>query len=685
MYNFYVSPQGNDKFKGTEKEPFATIERAKKAVRELIENGLDAPVKITLSAGNYITDGLVFDSCDSGTTDFAITYEAQGHVILNGGIKLSADDFTALDDEEKARLHGDASMKVVKTDLKKYGLSQADWGGLCSIGSHSSAGKYDGAILSPMWCELFVNNHRMEIARYPDNEFLYTLEPIKEGQSIQAVNGVTEWEKLRNPIGDIRRIDRETVARAKTWRSLEDVWVFGYPRFGWAYESNPIVSIDFDKCTMETKYVSPFGITENAPYYFFNVFEELDAPGEWFLDRNNGILYLYPPQELKDAEIYLSVSANPIISVNNAENIVFRGLSLTATRGDGIVIVGNNIAVDACDICNVGGWAVTIDGNNCRVSDSHLHHTARGGIFVTGGNRDTLTSSGNIITNNHIHHIAEIFKTYQPGVKIRGVNCVVSHNCIHDSAHQAIGFQGNEHVIEYNEIYNVCTIADDSGAIYAGKDYSTCGNVIRYNYFHDMSSDKETQDVGIFAIYCDDNLGATEIYGNIMHRCQSALLLHGGHDMVFRNNLIIDSCKKSMCSVMIHYYGYPHSLIEGSDDPGHLIALSKVDWKSKLWQDKYPHIAEYLTWDPEKEQIYPHYADISNNIIINHKRIDIDFAAFHKDYKNKICNNIELPCPDFAGINDGNTLDISNNRLSDIIPGFESIPFSEMGQTTRRT
>lgn len=686
MYNFYVSKSGFDCNEGTSDKPFATIEKAVEAVRELIAKGLDAPVKVTVRSGEYMTDGIVMDSRDSGTPDCPITYEAEGEVILNGGVMLKPEDFEPLNDDEKSRLHGDASEKVVKADLKKYGLTRADWGEISVIGSYSTAAKYDGAVLSPMWCELFVNDTRMEIARYPDKGFLLTEEPIREGNCLEPTGQIRkspeEWAAIRNPESDIRRIDRETAERTRNWKTLDNVWIFGYPRYGWADESNIVTAIDHDERTIETKYVSLFGIIEHAPYYFFNVFEELDVPGEWYLARENGILYLYPTKKLEESVINLSITSNNIIKAEGVNNITFSGFSITATRGDAIVLKGNGNTIDGCEIKNVAGWAAVVNGNNCTVKNCHIHHTGKGGITISGGDRKTLASSNNLVTNNHIHHIAEIYRTYQPGVNIGGVNCVVSHNCIHDSAHNAILFSGNDHIMEYNEIYEVCQIADDSGAIYTGRNYTNFGNVIRYNYFHDMSSEKDTQHIGIFAVYCDDNNGGTEIYGNVILRCQCALLLHGGHDMVFKNNLIIDSCKRSEYCMRYHGYGYWETLVKGglhNITDQHWQGLSAVPWESDIWRGKYPHIAEYLTWDPEHEQRFPHYGDISENIIINHKRIDINFAAFDGRFRNRIKNNIEIEDREFAGIPEGTTLDLTHNRFAEIIPGFEEIPFEKMG------
>ena len=51
----------------------------------------------------------------------------------------------------------------------------------------------------------------------------------------------------------------------------------------------------------------------------------------------------------------------------------------------------------------------------------------------------------------------------------------------------AIVFGGNEHLIEFNEIHDVCHESNDAGAIYGGRDWTMRGTVIRYNYFHDIS------------------------------------------------------------------------------------------------------------------------------------------------------------------------------------------------------
>ena len=685
MAKFYVAKNGSDLNDGSWNKPFESIEKAQTEVRKLISAGLCEDVSVIVCEGEYKTSGLVFTEADSGTEKYSVTYEAEGTVLLNGGITLNAEDFEALNDDEKERLHGEAKENVVKVDLKKYGLSRADWGEISAVGSHGTARKYDDAVIDPLTCELFFNDERMNIARYPNEGYIYTEEPVREGTCLEPTDGPRmnqkEWEEMRNPIGDIRKIDAETNERVKGWKTLENIWEFGYPKYNWADESSPVVAINTDTREMETKYVSIFGIKEHAPYYFFNVFEELDVPGEWFLDREKGILYLYPTSDLETANIILSVTTKNLIKIENANNLTVKGFTLMGTRSDALDIKGDGITVDSCEIKNITGWAVIIVGSNCCVKNCTIHHTGKGGVKILGGDRATLKPSGNLVTNNHIYSIAKVFQTYMPGVDIDGVSCVVSHNCIHGSAHQAMMFHGNDHIIEYNEIYEVCQIADDSSAIYSGRDYTVCGNIIRYNYFHDMKSDAENH-IGIFGVFCDDSLGACTTFGNIFYRCQSALLLHGGHDQVFKNNLIIDSCSKSEYSIRFLAYNHWRTLVRGGFDDEvdyHWLCLDRVPWKSDLWRERYPHIAEYLTWDPQHEQRYPHYCDISNNIIINHKPIDINFAAQESRYRNIVKNNVEFSDRSFVGIPEGEDLDLSNARFKEILPDFEDLPFEKMG------
>ena len=676
--HYYVAANGNDGNPGTKEAPFATFEKARDAVREQIQKGLRAPITVTIREGVYYTGNIVLTKNDSGTEAFPITYEAEGNVVLNGGMMLCADMFEALTEEEKSRLHGDAKEKVIRADLKKLGLSRRDWGEMCVTGSHHTGDRYDDAVLSPMWCELFANGIRQTVARYPNEGFLYTEEPIREGAGKESnIEGTIryrytpeEWENVRNPISDIYRLDPDTARRASSWKSLNDVWMFGYPAWNWADMSTPIVSIDEKTCAMETKMVSLYGMKKHAPYYFYNVFEELDAPGEWYLDRESGFLYWYPPSPLADAEIMLSLLTESILTMKEVSYVTLKGITFTGTRADALTLSGNHLTVRNCVIKNVAGNAMVIHGDHNLVCGCEICHVGQCGVKIRGGDRTVLMPSYNILENNHVHHFAEIFKNYRPAFQLDGVGNVCRHNKIHDSMHMAIGFTGNEHLIEYNEIYAVCKTSDDASAIYSGRDYSTQGTVIRRNYFHDILSAAKKH-VGVFAVYCDDNLGKCTIAENIFVRCQSALLLHGGHNMTVVGNLIMDAPENARSALTFHKY---HCFWDLFGDSVHAKRLREVPWQSEIWKKAYPQIEKYLSWDIEKEQRFPHYANISGNVIICHKPIEINFAWDHPLFENTMENNIvleEKPSDDLAYL--------CEKWLPGAIEGFAPIPFSEIG------
>ena len=204
---YYVAPDGDDSNPGTAEAPFATIEGARNALRPIIAEGLTMALTVKIEAGTYYFDHCIeFDAQDSGTAEFPITYEAVGDVIFTGGVTLDGAGFTAITEEEKARLSGDAANKVVCFDLTTIGLSKDDWGPLSAIGTYSTAYKYDDAAGSAMWSEVFVNDQRQTLARYPNEGYLMTTNPVLEGECLLPLTRPqtltdADWNALRNPAG----------------------------------------------------------------------------------------------------------------------------------------------------------------------------------------------------------------------------------------------------------------------------------------------------------------------------------------------------------------------------------------------------------------------------------------------------------------------------------------------------
>ena len=88
---FFVSPSGNDRGLGTQAQPFATISRAQRAVRDAKHRG-NHPIYVRLGGGSYyLQSPITFESQDSGSADAPVIYIAQPgeDVVISGGRSLA--------------------------------------------------------------------------------------------------------------------------------------------------------------------------------------------------------------------------------------------------------------------------------------------------------------------------------------------------------------------------------------------------------------------------------------------------------------------------------------------------------------------------------------------------------------------------------------------------------------------
>ena len=172
--------------------------------------------------------------------------------------------------------------------------------------------------------------------------------------------------------------------RPRRWKDTSDLWVHGYWSWDWANSYERVASIDLDHRLVKT--APPYGLygfRKGQRFYFLNVLEELDQPGEWFLDRKTGMLYFWPPKPIRrQRETFLSLLGQPLIRLTDVSHVTFRGLILEATRGNAVEIHGgasNRIA--GCLIRNIGNYGVTITGGTGHgVAGCDIFDTGDGGV-----------------------------------------------------------------------------------------------------------------------------------------------------------------------------------------------------------------------------------------------------------------------------------------------------------------
>lgn len=610
----YVDKNARTNGDGSIDAPFGTIEEAQEAARNAVYAGDTATVEI--APGSYFTMGLTFDNRDSGTT-----YHGADGAVLTGGIEVPYRETEVPDATVLSRLSRLAAAKVRMIDLKKYGVEPALYRDLYPIGAYHTAGKYDDAPTGDN-IEVFEGSRRMTLARYPNDGYL-KIEQVKDvgdAAEFPPQNYWKDWEKRRNHRGGTYIVDRNTNERMKTWKDPDTAWIFGYLYWDWADSSSPLAVVDTDNRAISPRYVSRYACRSGALYYFYNILEELDAPGEWYLDRNNGLLYVYP--ESADSTFSLSLTEKPLITFADAVHMTISGLTMLCTRTNALSGTGDDLTLDHLTIRNVGGYAVTLTGYRNMVRFCEISHTGRGGITLTGGDRTTLTPGENVAFGNYIHDFSEVYQTYQAGISLSGVGNRCAHNEIARSPHMAIGYGGNDHIIEYNDIHDVVYHSSDAGAIYSGYDWAGHGTIIRYNLLRNIGGEGFTPD----GIYWDDGLSGQTAYGNILIDVRKfAFLIGGGRDNVVRDNIIIGESMQPIlyddrCRDGFINGGWFRQAVE-TPDAHEWRNLERVPYRSEIWAKKYPTLARITTSfahpnDPNFP-INPANSVVENNVIIN--------------------------------------------------------------------
>ena len=543
----FVSPNGSDQNPGSKSKPFATLERARDALRTLQQENKFPKRGLTvwLRGGDYLrTNSLELTKADSGNVNAPIiwrSYKNERARLLGGrvltGFQPVADAAILTRLDEKARGH------VVQLNLRALGIT--DYGEMKTRGFGRSAMAH---------CELFFANRPMTLARWPnEGEFVKIAGyPEASGRKDEHGGKQGQLEAGFNYAGD----------RPRRWRDPSDLWVHGYWAYDWANSYERVVSLDLEQRLVKT--APPYGcygFRKDQRYYFLNVLEELDQPGEWFIERKSGTLYFWPPGDdealtrsnVKTStgssrsnastpqrfnETLFSTLSQPLLKLTNVSHVTFQGLVLEATRADAVEIRGGTSnRVVGCLIRNIGNSGVEVTGGtghgvvSCDVLD-----TGDGGVSLSGGDRQTLTPGGHFVENCHFQRQGRWSKCYVAAVHLNGVGNRASCNLIHDHPHCAILFWGNDHLMEFNDIHHIALETGDVGAIYTGRDYTFRGNRIRYNYIH------ETGGVGMgsMGVYMDDCVGGAEVFSNVFYKVHWAMFIGGGRDLSVENNIFVD-------------------------------------------------------------------------------------------------------------------------------------------------
>ncbi len=521
--DLFVAPGGDDSWPGTRDRPFATFERARDAVRQARVRGElgNGWATVWIRGGTYFRTGVfALGPEDSGTDAGPVIYRsAEGETVrIIGGRTI--DGFGPVTDVSVLRrLEPRARSRVLQAVLPSQGI--LDFGELAPRGY--------GRPRRSAALEIFFRGTPMTPARWPDRSFA----------EIEAVPGADGLPDPRlETVGAPSAGFHYSGSRPARWRDTQDIWIHGYWAYDWADSHEGVASIDLRRNLVTVSSPDmPFGFRPGQRFYFSNILEELDAPGEWYLDRRTGTLYFWPPARLREGDVTASLIAEPLVLLERASDIELRGLTFEAGRSDAVRIVnGLRVGLVGCAVRGMGQGGVLVEGGSqVAVRECDISQTGEAAVWLLGGDRGWLTPAGLEAVGNNIHSFGRWCRCYQPAVMVDGVGNRVARNRLSYGPHVAVQLAGNDHLIEYNEIDHVCTETGDAGAFYMGRDWTYRGNVVRFNHFHDIQG----VDAGAAAVYLDDLASGTTVFGNLFVDTRRGVVIGGGRDNRIENNLFV--------------------------------------------------------------------------------------------------------------------------------------------------
>lgn len=393
----------------------------------------------------------------------------------------------------------------------------------------------------------------------------------------------------KSAFGDLQKV-YFAPGKLKAWpnepQKMLFIWVF--QNSGMC--SNALLPIDtIDEARREIRLQKPFYrpsksrhvlLQQGARFFVENVRDALDAPGEWFFDTAEGKLLYWPRRaDFAKQRIVLS-NLRSLVELNgepdakatvhhiNFEGFVFEGCGYELQQNHWYHSESAAVWLRDAQHCRfrrntftrLGGTALVMNGAcvGNEVAANEVAHTGAGGftinsvrenLYVPQKQADGLAHH-NRVTDNHIHHIGEIWK-HGAGVYIHlGWDNAVAHNYIHHTSRHPIiiTFNSAGNVVEFNRLTHSNLETADTGAIHTYRtDLAERGNIIRNNVIGDAIGMHTNTDGEIltpiyaWGIYLDGFSSRAVVRNNIVYRCsKGGFMLNGGDGNIAENNIFVD-------------------------------------------------------------------------------------------------------------------------------------------------
>ena len=676
----FVSTVGEDSGDGSEEEPLRTLEKAIDVANEMREDS-DKLIEILLREGTYsVTNTIKIINSQKDDSLLKISAYQDEKVTINAGVDIPLSAMNIADsDFTNAIIDKPNAGSVLQYNLKD---AQIEDFGEISLRGHLISDEKEAQ------AELSLNGEVQKLAGWPNGEYTGLIKPIDSNEY-----GKRTKSGIANGCSFKVNYDRPS-----QWSKPEQAWLSGTIGPNYEFDYYPVSRFDskekrvyLSRGALEKYYTEPY-------YRFENVPEELDEPGEYYIDRQSGMLYFYPPEDApKDSVLTITMSTptldvsrkapNSMFRIENSKNIVFENLIFKGGRGSAITGKNNsNIKFINCEINSFGENGIRFDAStDITISDCKIHDVGQDGIlFVSCGNYQTLSPSNIVVSNNDIYNFARLERSYKTGIDFgyRCVGATAANNHIHNGPHAGMIFYGVNNDIYGNEFDHLVTEFSDMDALYCNNSSYPWerGNKIHNNYFHDIgkSSMNGRHQINVRAIRTDNRGCGLNIYENLFYNIGDggngngnngigAITAEGTRNRIF-NNLFVD-CNEAYFNTL------QYKEIETADDgtlyPDTIINSSGVEVANTINGAK---VADLKKQMEKYLPVYGKQFPELHNYFYEHPNM-----SKTNEFKNNMIINIAIPLSNFNGTQNeegfrGSQMltAASGNYVSTSDPGFVS-------------
>ncbi len=705
--DIYVATTGDDfRGKGTKDAPLATIDAAREMARNYTRTTM-APINVIIRGGDYYLEkSIEFDVNDSGSEFAPITYKSyEGETVtLLGSKKVDPSLITKVTDQAilDRVIDKTAAGKLMQMDLSSMYLS------IPRVYSYDNIG-LENEYPFTVYC----GDTALSRSRYPNN--------VKnEGYVKSKINLVKHPDGSKTIYCGDDELDRINTYWSEDAKKF--LYIHGYLGQDWTSEAYDASDISYKTGGITIHGAVDTGNFSNFAggkrFYFFNLVEEIDVPGESFIDYDKRIIYFYPTEDFDANKVYVGSLSDSMFKMRDTSNIVIDGINFMYTRKNALdlrsansnasLTAKRNLVVKNCKIAHTSWNGLTVFGTDITISNCDIYDTANGGISITGGSRPTLTSGNSIIENCIIHDFNRSERVYMAGIGAASVGLIIRNNTLYNGVHEMIAINSNDVVVENNEIYNAVTDSSDMGAVYFGRDPSLMGIIVRNNYFHEVGS--TYGGTGQQSVYVDDGNAGALIYNNIFkdaagRKCSepAAVKTHGSQFSQVYNNIFIDTLYAydgaswngtgSVDNSQVLWYKWlydrvpdkAHGIIDRVVSANFDSDIWRDHYKGTIWENMYEYINssliakyKYMT-DAELTQIAieeaPRYTNkVHDNVMVDCKGT---FQLWGKNFEE--WNTAECESDIFVSETDLTLTEAGLAAIREQAPDFEPIDFASIG------